>query len=108
MAAALTIRLPALRFVPLPHNALVLQVDVPALGVAGAVLEREGEDGTALLDGVFAPSGVLLQRLVDRVEGCAGGEGVCGGKTWESAGLLQGTMREGGWVVLGAGNRYRS
>lgn len=38
----------------LRDDTLLLQVDVPALGLAGGVLEREGEDGTSALDGVLA------------------------------------------------------
>lgn len=50
----------------LANGALVLEVDVPALNLAGGVLEVEGEDGVALLDGV------LLVGLA----GESGGDGV--------------------------------
>lgn len=58
--------------------ALLLEVEVPALGLAGGVLEGEGEDGAALLDGVLAV-GVRGESLVDLVKGGGGGElGCCG------------------------------
>ena len=51
---------------------------MPRLG-AGLVLELEGEDGAALLDGVFAVGVVGGEGLGDGVEGDGGGEFVCGG-----------------------------
>ena len=60
--------------------ALVLEVDVPAVGLAGLVLEVEGEDGLSLLDGI-RPVGVAgVQGLVDEIEGSRGRESVCGRK----------------------------
>lgn len=49
---------------------------MPALGLAGSVLQRKGEDGVSLLDGVFL---VLLagERVVDGIESGRRGEFVC-------------------------------
>lgn len=58
---------------PLADNTLLLQVNVPAGRLAGLVLEGEGEDGLALLDGVLA-LGVGLEGVGDGVEGGGGGE----------------------------------
>lgn len=77
-ATVLTVGLAALRRVALPHAALLLEINMPAVGVAGGVLQREGEDGAALLDRVLAARVVGRQRGVDGVEGRGGGEGVCG------------------------------
>ena len=77
-ATVLTVGLAALRRVALPHAALLLEINVPAVGVAGGVLQREGEDGAAFLDRVLAARVVGRQRGVDGVEGRGGGEGVCG------------------------------
>lgn len=52
----LTSRLLSIRGGALAGFACVFQIDVPALLCAVAVLEGEGEDGTAFLDGVFALS----------------------------------------------------
>lgn len=78
VATVLTIGLAALRRLALPHAALLLEINVPAVGVAGGVLQREGEDGAAFLDRVLAARVVGRQRGVDGVEGRGGGEGVCG------------------------------
>ncbi len=56
--------------------ALILEVNVPALGLASGVLEVEGEDGVALLDGVLLVCGVA-EGVVDGVKGGRGGELVC-------------------------------
>ena len=77
-ATVLTVGLAALRRVALPHAALLLEINVPAVGVAGGVLQREGEDGAAFLDRVLAARVVGRQRGIDGVEGRGGGEGVCG------------------------------
>lgn len=53
--------------------ASVLEVDVPALLLAGRVLQRKGEDGVALLDGVFAV-GIIGKSLADGIEGLRGRE----------------------------------
>lgn len=53
---------------------LVSEVDVPALGLAGLILQGEGEDGIALLDGVLALSIITLESAVDELEGLGGGE----------------------------------
>jgi hypothetical protein len=58
----------------LADGALVLQVDVPALGLAGGVLEGEGKDGVALLHGILAVGLAGIKGLVDLVEGGGGGE----------------------------------
>ena len=63
---------------PLADHTLLLEVDVPALALARLVLEREGEDGVALLDGIGALSWVGGQGGLDEVEGLGGGEGSCG------------------------------
>lgn len=57
--------------------ARLLEVDVPALGLAGLVLEGEGEDGVALLDGVLAVLGAGVEGRGDGVESDGGGELVC-------------------------------
>ena len=92
-ATVLTIGLAALRRLALPHAALVLEINVPAVGVAGGVLQREGEDGAAFLDRVLAARVVGRQRGVDGVEGRGGGEGVCG--------LVSSRGREGRLGVCG-------
>lgn len=58
----------------LADSALLLQVDVPALGLAGLVLEGEGKDGAALLDGVLAVGLAGGEGRVDLVEGSRRGE----------------------------------
>jgi hypothetical protein len=61
----------------LGDNSLVLEVDVPALGLAGLVLQGEGEDGASLLDGVLALSIVTGEGVVDGLEGLGGRECGC-------------------------------
>lgn len=61
---------------PLADLALVLEVNVPALGLAGGVLEGKGEHGVALLDGRLLLGGVAEGR-VDGVKGGRRGELVC-------------------------------
>jgi hypothetical protein len=73
---ALTISLSTGRSGTAADLALVLEIDVPALLLALGVLEVERENGTTLLDGVFAPGLVGLERLVNGVESSGGGE--CG------------------------------
>lgn len=75
----LTISLAALRGGALANLALLLQIEVPALLLALAVLQVEGDDGLGLLDGILALGGIGLERLVDRVKGGGGGEGI-----WQS------------------------
>lgn len=58
----------------LANDALVLQVDVPALLLAGLVLEGESIDAVTGLDGVLALSIIALQRLVDGIKGSRGRE----------------------------------
>lgn len=57
--------------------ALVLEVDVPALGLARGVLEGEGKDGVALLHGILAVGLAGREHLVDFVKRRGGGELVC-------------------------------
>lgn len=54
-------------------GARVLQVDVPAVGLAGGVLEVEGKDGLALRDGVLLV-GIAGESGADRIEGGRGRE----------------------------------
>jgi hypothetical protein len=61
----------------LADSALVLEVNVPALGLAGGVLQRKGKDGVALLDGVLLVGFAAGEGLVDGVKGGRGGELVC-------------------------------
>lgn len=49
-----TIDLLALGPGSLSHLAGLLEVDVPTLGLSLGVLQGEGEDGVALLDGILA------------------------------------------------------
>lgn len=58
----------------LADDTLVLEVNVPALLLAGLVLEGEGEDGVGLLDGALALGLVALEDGVDGVERRRGGE----------------------------------
>jgi hypothetical protein len=60
----------------LGDGTLLPEVDVPALGLAGLVLQGEGEDGITLLDGVLALGIVRSETALDNVEGLGGGE--CG------------------------------
>lgn len=57
--------------------ALLLEVNVPAGRLAGLVLEGEGEDGLAVLDGVLAVGFAAAQSGVDGLEGLGGRECVC-------------------------------
>ena len=61
----------------LANLALVLEVNVPALGLPSGVLKGEGKDSVALLDRILLVGGIL-ERLVDGLEGGRGGELVCG------------------------------
>lgn len=61
----------------LGNLALALQVDVPALGLSGGVLEGKGVDTVSLLDGVFLVGFAGIQGLVDGLEGSRGGELLC-------------------------------
>lgn len=58
----------------LADGTLLLQVDVPALGLTSLVLEGEGKDGAALLDGVLAVGLASREGRADLVEGSGGGE----------------------------------
>jgi hypothetical protein len=50
---------------------------VPAVCLAGSVLEREGVDPIALLDGVLLVGFAGVERIVDGLEGNRGWELVC-------------------------------
>ena len=69
LSGNVTVGLHALGVGTLADDAVALQVDVPRLLLAVGVAEREGEDGAAFLDGVFAAGCVALQRVADHVEG---------------------------------------
>ena len=58
----------------LGNSARALEVDGPALGLAGGVLEGEGEDGVALLQGILAVGLAGVEGGVDGVEGRRRGE----------------------------------
>ena len=75
-AIGLTIGLLALWRLALGDFALLLEINVPASGLALLVLQREGEDGVGLLDSV----GLVLWVLVDA--GLNGVEGGGGGESW--------------------------
>lgn len=64
----------------------VLEVEVPAGGLAGLVLEGESEDGVSLLDGVLAVGFAGVDSLVHEVEGSRGGELGC--SQWVSLDIL--------------------
>ena len=63
---------------PRADGALFLEVDVPALGLPGLVLQGEGEYGIALLDGVFPVGLAGLEHGVDGLKCFRGRELVCG------------------------------
>ena len=77
MQSPLTISLATSGGGTLADLALVLQVEVPAGLLALLVLQIEGNDGLGLVDGVLALGGIGLERLVDRVEGGGGRQGIC-------------------------------
>lgn len=56
--------------------AIFLEVDVPRRRLALLVLEREGEDGIAALDGGLALGHVAAERRPDQVKGDRGREGI--------------------------------
>jgi hypothetical protein len=58
----------------LSDGTIVLEIDVPALLLAGLVLQRESEDGTSLLDGILLLRRLINHTLVDEVEGRGGRE----------------------------------
>ena len=90
----------------LANFTLVLQVEVPAVGLALVVCEVEGEDSTAILDGVLALSVVGLEDGVDLVEGDGGGKRVY----WRYVSVIAmrmkdtGVVARGWWVVKGRTN----
>jgi len=63
---------------PLADNPFVFEVNVPAFGLTGCVLEGEGEDTFALFDGGSTLGFGGGDERVDCVKGGGGGEGVCG------------------------------
>lgn len=74
------------------HGARLLEVNVPAVRLAGRVLEGEGEDGVALLDGVLAV-GLAAEGRVDGVKGGRGGELGCEGASLAGGLFGGGRMR---------------
>lgn len=58
----------------LEDGALLLEVDVPVLRLAGGVLQDKGKDGVALLDGVLTVGIAGVEGRVDGVKGNRGGE----------------------------------
>jgi hypothetical protein len=58
----------------LANRPLVLEIDVPALGLAGSVLQCEGKDGVSLLDGVLAVGLAAGQGVVDGIKSGRRGE----------------------------------
>lgn len=53
----------------LANLTLVLEVNMPLVGLAGSVLEDKSKDSVALLDGVFAVSFAAGESAVDGVKG---------------------------------------
>lgn len=58
----------------LANGAALLQVDVPAVGLASSVLKVESKDGVALLDGILLVGLAGVKGSVDGVKGGRGGE----------------------------------
>lgn len=58
----------------------LLEVNVPALSLAGLVLESKGKDSVGLLDGVLALTLGAGEHAVDDVESSGGRELLCGRK----------------------------
>jgi hypothetical protein len=56
------------------HLTLVLEVDVPALGLTGAVLQRKCENSVSKLDGLLLIRLAGSQGLVDGIKGNRGRE----------------------------------
>jgi hypothetical protein len=65
----LTIGLSTRRSSTLADNTLVLEVEVPALFLAAAVLQGEGDDSLGGLDSILALGLIALEAGVDHVEG---------------------------------------
>jgi hypothetical protein len=59
---------------PFANRTGLLEINVPGVCVASSVLERESEDGAALLDGVFAVGFGGGEGARDFVESRRGGE----------------------------------
>ena len=57
---------------PRADGALLLEVDVPALGLPGLVLQGEGKHGIALRDGIFPIGLAGLENGVDGLKGLRG------------------------------------
>ena len=70
----LTIRFATLRRRPFTHFPFLLQIDIPALGVAGLILQREAEDCVDLLDSIGAVCGGGVQRGGYSIESGRGGK----------------------------------
>lgn len=91
----LTISLSTLGSGTLANNTLILEVEVPALGLALVVGQGESEDGLGGLDGISALSSIGLESVVDDVERSGGGEVIC---RWNRLRLESGTN---GWIIDG-------
>lgn len=79
---------------------------MPAVGLASGVLQRESEDGIALLNGGLALTVVGGQSSVDGVESRGGGELVCNFVASAMSPLLSSmtaTTAEGGRGMGGGG-----
>ena len=57
---------------------LLLEVDVPALGLTSLVLQGESEDGVGALQGALAGGIIGLEGVVNGIESLGGWEGSCG------------------------------
>jgi hypothetical protein len=70
----LTISLLASRGETLSSLSILLEIDVPALGLTSLVFQGESEDGGTLLDGIFPLGIVGLEGVVDKIKGSGGRE----------------------------------
>lgn len=82
------------------NGALVLEVNVPAGRLARLVLEGEGKDSLAVLDGVLAAGFVAAESGVDGLEGLGGRESVCGSARAQQISLLSYWLGMDGLTVL--------
>lgn len=63
----------------LGNLALILEINMPGVLVAGGVLQDKGKDAGGLFDGGGAFIGGRLEGGLDGVKGLGGGEGIWGG-----------------------------